>query len=287
MIFDYSGKIYYIHENKMKLRYMPGLSNELSKAYKFLQKMKLPLSNFTVGGDYKKIVLVVKSFDKFIRLEFNHRLESINRKYDIKADEIHPIDFLENEMEINHGIHSLRKKYGTKEDVIYPHKFRVSIGGMTHLDYYRAYPSDASIGCYDKYEDTLVSMTVETGIVYMYEWKREGDTWKRLRKIATIDMIQAQLTQITISHLECSREHIIIHISNTQSTEYWNQYGKNRICIFDKFTLQEVDNFNGCCPVSVDLYKEWYDERLNFLSKLEMLEKMTVSLLRIILSYVS
>lgn len=286
MAFDYSGKIYYLNDNRIKLRNIFTKTDELEEPFKLYHKKEIRNSSYTMGCDDKIIVIVAKFYDnKFTRLVFNHKLESVDIKYDIIDDTNCTIDFLEREMEISHGIQSIRKKYG---ESVYPHKFLTNHNGIAIIDFDRSYSSYAStIGCYDKYNDTLVTVEVEKEIVRLYVWKKEDQDWKTLKKLRFFDMVKEKIMQIKINHLECSRHHIFIHIWLKSYLSFWESEFTQHIWVLDKYTYKKIDQFVGTCPSHVDNYKEWYDERLTFLSKIEMIEKMSVSLLKIILSYVA
>ena len=98
-------------------------------------------------------------------------------------------------------------------------------------------------------------------------------------------MLTQKKHKLIFDHLECTKKHIIVHFLTKSYKSKCAE--EERICIIDKETLKTVDTFEGKCPTYMDNYKDWYDESLKFLSECDIIEKMSVSLLKIILSYVA
>jgi hypothetical protein len=275
--FDYFGEFYYLHNQQIIKRNIIKKAYE-TNSYKFnSERCHDAVYNNAMGCADKKIILVGRTKDgKYTKITFTKGLEMIEEKYKIKDMSTDANCFLKKHAVINHGMGSLITKYG--EDVRYPRNFSGS------CQCFKESHSSFGIGCYDRYKDRLVSIGSHPGIIYLYVWRKTEDHWNLLKQGIFLDMYAQKKYHVKIDHLECTREHIIVHLF-TKSSNDANR--EESICVLDKKTFKTIDVFKGKCPVYMDDYEGWCEESLEFLSKVEILEKMSISLLRIILSYIA
>ena len=128
---------------------------------------------------------------------------------------------------------------------------------------------------YDHHENQIIIVLTEdhiSNVIHIELWQKESDIWVLKRK-ATTD-IDIYFEACMINRLECTRRNIIFEMNK-------------RIYIIDKRDLKHINNFKGRLMSCIDDYDEWYDEKLELLKKTIELDKLNVSLLKIILSYVS
>lgn len=292
MSFDYPGNIYYLHKGQIRLRNVTTKTDKICKNFRFYPfKTRVLVTDSAMGNKDDNIIAVATTgHQTFAKITFNKKLDIVKSEYEIKEENtIYSIDFLDKHVDINHGIQSIRNRYGK---IKFPHEFKSFDNGLLQLSCDRWHPSLHAIGCYDKYTDSLLGIECNNGICELYIWKRDrdenGDFWRHLKTVKFIEMINHAIRSLTMTHFECSRQYIIIYMTASHlHPSYWDHITKTGICVLDKKTFKKVDNFPGSSPVCLDDFQDWYDESLEFLSKIEMLEKMSISLLRIILSYVA
>lgn len=129
---------------------------------------------------------------------------------------------------------------------------------------------------YSQYSDILVTC-VDTGFTYiLMTWRRDDNKiWKLDCTSHIIKSFAGAYAQIF--GLESSRKHLFVDT---------NVQGQQKILVLDINTLIERYRISGCHPVYRDYYAEWFEKNMELLKSVKIMEKITINILSIMLSYV-
>lgn len=289
MAFEYIEKIYYLWKHQICLRNIFTKKDDLSLSHQLYPK-KTKYDEYperiyaTLGVDNDKLIIVCKIYDKCWKMgimRLNKELKFIKKEYASISVDISPITYLRDQTTIKHSYYSVIAKYGESGNL--PHAYRIE--KHTNCDHLKCFLEAetnfyVSTCCYDKYNDTLV-------IIYgmgnhecrsLIIWKKDKQKWIILRKESMYQhhYFSTFHEYLRIISLEASKNNYIFSI---------HAYDQ-QIIVIDKHTFELVDNFDGTNPVFLDDYESWHAQSLDYLKKLVELEKLNVSLLKIILSYI-
>jgi hypothetical protein len=262
--FQYLEKIYYIENRKLHLRNISKQTDILSSTFEFQQETEYSHFYIDLLAHENKIILM--TFDReevqyhINLMKFDKQLKLIEENLGIEAslhDSIQKIN-------TDHNERSVLAKYAEIPSIV---------------NYRSAVYETARLYCYDKYDDCLVVIYGKGKSIChrLKMWKLIDNIWTLYKSMKIKHLFPYDL-YLNLNVIKCSRNHIM--------TETDSEHGE-QITLIDKNDFKIVDRFHGFNVMFFDDYVDWLEENLEYLKGVDVLGRLNVSLLKIILLYVS
>lgn len=236
-----------------------------------------PISvNLTLGMNKNDELMVFDVKDKKSKITvLSQRLQFI-KQYELDNKNINkkPIEYLKDFTGyVHYNLESLQPYLRPDVDLLPYDAFVFREDGKRTLQSLKVHIANV---CYDKYDGVLVLLLENLRAQsreYMIEfWKKDINKWEKIRD-KKID------TFTPTNYMTCGEKYLIMT---------HEQY----LCpmrIYNKYTFENAnpDDIPGHLPVFCQDYKTWYQMTLKLLEKIESIDKLSLDVLKIILSYIS
>lgn len=315
--FEYVEKVVYVHEQRLKLQNITNnlllvtshyfdnvnmqdhnnsqcLDDEHGTRICYFENEIVVFSNISSGG----INLQANFYDdKLVKKSKVYKRHKTDHKY---------VNFNEyfNWLTRSNVGKDKPKKYKTYKQLDWFEIFRLShqnqnlefINRGSHIDIYtwkdkkiELYPktrtnSFISNAVWDEYDQNLV-LAMKFDVYYKLEmWKCSNEKWQFQYESQPITFDAFRV----VGKITCTRLNFLISLTN--DPDEWPYNNNPCICVFAKNTIVDenlmIDTvFEGCHPIYQDDYQDWCQKHLKFLGDIKTLAKMSIDVLKIILSY--
>jgi hypothetical protein len=144
---------------------------------------------------------------------------------------------------------------------------------------------------YDKYDGSLIivmySLKLSTeGVKYSYtfeRWEKLGNEWQYEKSIDYL-VNPGNFYNKKIWEISCSKHHIVLSVADQHIIT--NDDVFTSIRILDKLTFVEQFRLSGCHPIFRDDYDWWRKKSITLLKSINAIEKLSIDILGLILSFV-